>query len=140
MTAAIPGGGLASAQRHRLAVVGCVGGAGGLRPAGHHLRWFVPRSLGFPVGFDIWRVGAAESTGMAEKLTRVVDLGGPTPPNLAQVGLGHWSAREHRLGVHELLTLAVRTSPPSCNPTPPDWTSPGVVGTSWRTSGNRCWP
>jgi hypothetical protein len=78
-------------------------------PPGHHLRWFTPRSAGYPArGFEIFRIPDDEWRKVLQRgdLTAIADLdGGPAG---AHPGVANWSGRERRLSLHPDLDLVWR--------------------------------
>lgn len=91
----------------RLGVVTCQSDdSNTLAPTGHHLRWFLPKKLGFPAGgFDLWRIDSGKWEHVREQLAQRADLRRQTTDAQSQL---NWSARERHYPVHTDAILVCR--------------------------------
>jgi hypothetical protein len=85
-----------------------------LAPKGFHLRWFFPKSLGFPAkGCEIFRISyeqwrrAMDENNLLREADLGVSIGTGTPAS--GLGVANWSGRDRRLQVHPDLDLVFRS-------------------------------
>lgn len=90
----------------RLGVVTCEArDREGIAPAGHHLRWFVPASVGFPAaGFDVMHIDRDRWKQLRRDAADVADLTGTT----GWTSDLNWAGRDRHHPVHPAAVVVTR--------------------------------
>lgn len=103
---------IASVLQSRLGVVATVADDSDISPKGNHLRWFFPRSLGFPRdGCEVWRIPYDHwrFRRFQDDLSTTIDF---RSTSLAEVGAGalNWSGRDRHFALHSNLEMVISSS------------------------------